>query len=539
MTTYSWTLLPGSSGVGNTNLIVFGLTQPDGRTPNTTAAPVFTYYGARSGTQEMAPPVLYHRGFGVYVAEVPANDAAVGVVWMVTTGATPARVAGAVSTVNDPLVAFLVEETSGALWTGTTPTFSVYARADGTPWGSTPTLLKGDRIGVYAFTGTSDQATAGTIFQVDTAATALPPHVVGKLTGNQPVTFTATQVDWRTVRLLLSRSVEDGSRIKNFLNYSVVPTDTQIVSPAITKVTVVSDTAVDLTLSVELATGLYAVTVLANTWYTADNYATNDTLPVALNAVGDAPVLVSAFAPTLNHVRVMYSKRMRRSSPSATGDALNPAYYVIPGATVSSVTAVDDQTFDLALAVPLLIGTSYSLTVSTARDLIGTPVTTTTVSLPYGSVALETQSPGDVIGNSVLVPAEWRLRTPFPFPTLEYFRKFLLSNVSASEFIGAKGRCILLFTQDTDVRAIFTTLFGVDLNTPRPEIVERSAPLDVFNAVDPSLARLVAPALRELKLAGVPEAFIALLHTRLNSESYLERVSAYAAVVLLAAAVIA
>ena len=538
MTTYSWGFSGGVGGAAASNLISFQLTLADGLNPDLTAAPAFVYYGARSGLAEIAPPVLYHRGFGVYVAEVPPSDAAMGVVWMIETGSSPPRLAGAVSTSADPLVGFLLEDSTGALWTGADPHFISYANADGTPRPSLPTVLRGARVGVYAFTGSSADATTGTIFSL-TSPGGLPVFTQGDLTGTQPITFTAAQQTLYRVRLTPVRDVMLSARVTDASHYTVTPADALVVTPPVVSVEYVSSTAIDLVLSVELATGSYTVSVDGNTWYSPDSLASNDTLPATLAATGDAPVVVAAYTPTLSTVRVLFSKRMRHANAALVSDALHAANYSVTGRTVTGVVAFTDYLVELTLGTPMVALTTYTLTAAGARDLAGTPHTPFSNALPYGTNPEFVATPADVIGDRVLVPAEWRLRRAFQYPTLEFFRQRMLEAVSLSSFAGSRGRCLLFFTQDTDVRAIFTDLFGVTFQTPTARLVQKRPALDVYNDVSHVLDYLAEAALGELRQAQVPLAYTDMLQVRLRSHNFHDKVSAYASVVLLAAAVLA
>lgn len=519
-------------------VISFELTQSDGVTPQLAAVPAFTYYGGRDGVSPMTPPVIYHRGQGVYVATVPPADAATGVVWLVTSGAFPSRIVGAVSLEADPLVAVFFEDGSGALWAGADPTITLYVDQLGVARPVTPALVKGSRVGVYAFTATPADADAATVFLVVPPAGAAPAFIQGNITRAQRVTFTVTQLDLFHVRLTADQPVRNTAELIDPSRYSVLATSPLILSPVVSAVTRVSTTAVELTLSRELATDTYAVSLVDGTWFTLDYSSSNQTSAVALAATGQAPVLTAAYAATVNTIRVAYSKAMRHVSALTPSDALNPANYSVTTRTVTGVTALSDTLFELALDVPMALLTSYDVSVLTSRDVVGNPVTPLTVTIPYGAVPSTTLTAGDVIGNSVLVPAEWRLRSPFPYATLEFFRQRMLSAVSDSSFAGPRGRCLLFFTQDTDVRAIFTDLFGVTFSTPAAALVEKRGALEVHADVARFLSRLNEMALSELRQAGVPGAYTEMLQSRLTSHNYLDQVSAFCAVVLLAAAVL-
>ena len=159
--------------------------------------------------------------------------------------------------------------------------------------------------------------------------------------------------------------------------------------------------------------------------------------------------------------------------------------------------------------------------------------------VPYGTIPNKALPEADVIGNKILLPAEYRMRSAYTgYPALETFRQTMLAYSSESPFIGSQGRCVLFFTQDTDVRSVFIQLTGKTFTIPTASLIKKRTALQVNNDVNVTLVPLVSAALAELSSLGAAAEYTDLLQTRMLSANYVDRVSGYAGTVLLAALVL-
>lgn len=136
-----------------------------------------------------------------------------------------------------------------------------------------------------------------------------------------------------------------------------------------------------------------------------------------------------------------------------------------------------------------------------------------------------------------LMTGELRLRTPFPYPALESWRRTALNYTAATPTTGSsdtatRGRTTLLFAHEADLSSIF---FDVTTNT---EALIAGYYVDKLKAltVDDSFRgayQQIPLVLAELKTQLVPEQYIDLLKQRLEGPAFNHRVAGFCAAVYL------
>jgi hypothetical protein len=140
----------------------------------------------------------------------------------------------------------------------------------------------------------------------------------------------------------------------------------------------------------------------------------------------------------------------------------------------------------------------------------------------------------DIIISSPLIKGERRLYSPFPYPTLEIWRRHALV-ASASIFeLPTQCRTTVLFAHEADMGTMFYELTQTDpaileghYNYKKKAILaeqELSIPLS-----------MKAKAFAELKQQNVPDQHVALIQQRVDSESFAHRVTGVCAAVYLTA----
>lgn len=355
-----------------------------------------------------------------------------------------------------------------------------------------------------------------------------------------PVTFTVAMSSETLISITFSADVANTFEMFDFTKYTITSPGVaeQLVITAVTRV---SSVLYRLTVTgIPKSAGAYTLTLAAATTTGIVGGAVIAT-PVAFTAPAVTVVISSVVVLSSTVLQVNFSRDMRTSSPGSALGLSNYTLTRVSGAVNVPVSAVVQKTARQFELTTTAMNSAVSHTISTTATDKGTNTpgnTITFTSFDFTTNPGTLVDPGNVIGDSVLVPAEWRMRRPFKYPTLEFFRQQMLEAVSSSPYAGSRGRSVLFFTQDTDVRGIFIDLFGVEFKTPEARLVLKRPALDVYEAVGPRLNQLQAMALSELRQAKVPEAYTTMLEPRLTNHNYVDRVSAYAAVVLLAATVL-
>lgn len=133
-----------------------------------------------------------------------------------------------------------------------------------------------------------------------------------------------------------------------------------------------------------------------------------------------------------------------------------------------------------------------------------------------------------------ILPAELRMRRPFPYPALETLRQRCLQGSSASAAIGAQARAVLIFATHGDFKPLFLQLTELTPEILSGKHCDRRKAVLVDKDLYPFRA-LLSKAVAELGSLGVPSTYQDLIQTRLASSSFNHRVSAQCAMVLLTA----
>lgn len=139
----------------------------------------------------------------------------------------------------------------------------------------------------------------------------------------------------------------------------------------------------------------------------------------------------------------------------------------------------------------------------------------------------------DVIVSSPRIPGETRMFTPFPYPTLEVWRRGALSATASIQEIDTQVRATVLYAHSADMGSVFYELTNVP-----PTILaghynfQQSAPLaDKALIVQRTMSRA---ALSELKELLVPDQYLMLIQQRIDSDTFNHRVAGVCAAVYLA-----
>lgn len=140
----------------------------------------------------------------------------------------------------------------------------------------------------------------------------------------------------------------------------------------------------------------------------------------------------------------------------------------------------------------------------------------------------------DVVISSPMVAGEKRLYSPFPYPTLEIWRRHALV-ASASIFeLPTQCRTTVLFAHEADLGTMFFELTKVD-----PAILEGHYNFKKKAILaDKELAAILTvkeEALKELKQQGVPNQHTDLIQSRVDSNVFAHRVAGICAAVYLTA----
>lgn len=145
----------------------------------------------------------------------------------------------------------------------------------------------------------------------------------------------------------------------------------------------------------------------------------------------------------------------------------------------------------------------------------------------------------NVLVNKEMLPGEVRLRTAFPYPTLEMWRRqgmqfTAVSPTTGSSDIATRGRTLVLFAHDADLKSIFFDLTGADDVSIAGWYVDKLKAQAVDKILETAMTQR-AQALRELKQLLVPDQHIELIRSRLEGPSFNHRVAGLCAAVYLTA----
>lgn len=140
----------------------------------------------------------------------------------------------------------------------------------------------------------------------------------------------------------------------------------------------------------------------------------------------------------------------------------------------------------------------------------------------------------DIVVTSPMLPGEYRLQSPFPYPTLERWRRDALVATASIDAWDTRGRTTMLFAHESDMGAVFFDLTGVapatlagNYNFKRKAIL---ADKDLALAL-----QLKDAAMRELASQRIPESHLALIQQRLDSATFNHRVTGICAAVFMTA----
>ncbi len=161
----------------------------------TTATPVFADYRDRDGNA-LSEPTIVHVANGVYAFSPSAADVTLGVAWVVTTGAFPARYFGNVEDPTTPFQVCVFETGAGALadLSATPPTIAFYKTRGGVDVLPVPTPVNVSGGYLWTITPADADSVTGVVFDVVAPTGAYPSHYAGDLLAAEPTSTTTTVV---------------------------------------------------------------------------------------------------------------------------------------------------------------------------------------------------------------------------------------------------------------------------------------------------------------------------------------------------------
>ena len=150
--------------------------------PLTGAVPSFVQYRDLLGNARTPPPIT-ELGGGQYGFSPTDADEAARVVFLIDAGvgALPRRFAGAIHTPRTPFIAFHLEDASGALWAGASPSFSVYRDFNGNVRTPPSVLTPGSTSYLFAAVPSAADLELDIAFRIVSPAGAFPPDITGSL----------------------------------------------------------------------------------------------------------------------------------------------------------------------------------------------------------------------------------------------------------------------------------------------------------------------------------------------------------------------
>lgn len=145
----------------------------------------------------------------------------------------------------------------------------------------------------------------------------------------------------------------------------------------------------------------------------------------------------------------------------------------------------------------------------------------------------------NVLVNKPVIQGEVRLQTPFPYPTLELWRRSAIQYSAApittgSNDLATRIRTAVLFAHEADLGSIFFDLTKITASALTGWYVDKLT----AQAVDKSFAAAMTQkemAMKELASIGVPSQYQMLIRSRLESASFNHRVAGLCAAVYLTA----
>lgn len=158
----------------------------------------------------------------------------------------------------------------------------------------------------------------------------------------------------------------------------------------------------------------------------------------------------------------------------------------------------------------------------------------TTIIFPGVGVALGKFTVDNVVIAVPLLPGEQRMYTPFPYPTLENWRRQALSATSTLFEVQTQCRTTLLFAHEADLKTVFFELTQMDpaLLAGHYNFKQKAVLADQQLAV---ARESTHQAMVELIQQRVPEQYMTLISQRVESVSFATRVAGVCAAVYLTA----
>jgi len=152
--------------------------------PLPTATPTFLDYRDRSGASRPQPTIV-HVANGVFAFSPTEADIAIGVCYVISTGAFPARYSGSIASSLSPFQVCMYENGAGALTdiSATPPTLAFYKTRAGVDILPAPIPVNVSGGYLWAISPPDIELLAGCVFDVLAPTGAFPSHYAGDLLG--------------------------------------------------------------------------------------------------------------------------------------------------------------------------------------------------------------------------------------------------------------------------------------------------------------------------------------------------------------------
>lgn len=139
----------------------------------------------------------------------------------------------------------------------------------------------------------------------------------------------------------------------------------------------------------------------------------------------------------------------------------------------------------------------------------------------------------NIAGAASAIPSEVRMLSAFAPPALEAFRKKLLAAASSTANPHAQARAVVVLAHRSELRNLFVDVLPLTPVVLDVKLCTAEKLIDIRGAVN-ALETQYAKAVQELQENGLPVVYTPVLLSNLRSASYVNQVTAAAAVVLIA-----
>jgi len=160
-----------------------------------------------------------------------------------------------------------------------------------------------------------------------------------------------------------------------------------------------------------------------------------------------------------------------------------------------------------------------------------------TIIFPGVGEALGKFTVEDIVISTPLLPGEKRMYEPFPYPTLEMWRRNVLSATSSLFELPTQCRTSVLFAHEADMKTVFFEITKIDpallagnYNFKKKAVL---ADKELTNARGQTTL-----AIKELNQQRIPEQYVTLMQQRVESAAFSHRVAGMCAAVYMTALIL-